>query len=176
MSDRPLDDLDQLLARLPPGGAVPLRLEEDRSGRAFVKPDDGVVRAVRALPSLVAEVRRLRQQVADLEAKQHRREQQPSTPMKESAPPPADTIDDLGTLLSAPFRVSPRAATAARTDPLAALAVQVARATAEGASEKEKARLIAMAFAASEGDLDAFWEARKSRKGASAQPARGRKR
>jgi len=47
---------------------------------------------------------------------------------------------------------------------LAALAVQVARATSEGASEKEKARLIAMAFTASEGDLEGFWEARRSRK------------
>lgn len=176
MSDRPPDDLDQLLARLPPGGAVPLRLEEDRSGRAFVKPDDGVVRAVRALPSLVAEVRRLRQQVGELEAKQQRQAPKPPAPMKEPPSPPTDTLDDLGSLLSAPFRVSPRAASAARTEPLAALAVQVARAAAEGASEKEKARLIAMAFAASEGDLGAFWEARKSRKGASAGPARGHQR
>jgi hypothetical protein len=161
MSDLGDDDLDGLLARLPPGGAIPLRLEEDRSGRAIVLPDDGAVRALRAVPSLVAEVRRLRQRVAEAEAKQERKAH---APVAERSEVRVETLDDLGSLLSAPFRVSPRAADAAKTEPLAALAVQVARATAEEAPEKEKARLIAMAFAASEGDLDAFWEARRSRK------------
>lgn len=162
------DDLDALLARVPPGGAIPLRLEEDRAGRAVVKPDDGAVQALRALPGLASELRRLRQQVAEMEART-KRDSKPA--VRESPPPPADTLDDLGSLLSAPFRVSPRAASAAKTEPLAALAVQVARATADGASDKEKARLIAMAFAASEGDLDGFWEARRSRKAPGA-PAR----
>jgi hypothetical protein len=163
------DDLDTLLAILPPGGAIPLRLEEDRAGRAVVRPDEGAVRALRALPGLAAEVRRLRRQVADLEAGAKREAAKGDASPREA--PAAETLDDLGSLLSAPFRISPRAAEAARTEPLAALAVQVARATAEGASDKEKARLIAMAFAASEGDLDGFWEARRSRRAPGA-PAR----
>lgn len=162
VSPRTPDELDSLLARLPLGGAVPFRLEEDRSGRTFIKPDESVIQALRALPALVADVRRLRDQVADLEANALRQESKPRAPVREALP--AESLDDLGSLLSAPFRISTRAASAAKTDPLAALAVQVARATADGASEKEKARLIAMAFAAAEGDLDAFWEARQSRK------------
>src|SRR5262245_24042208 len=165
------DDLDGLLEGLPAGGAVPLRLEEDRAGRAIVKPDDAVVAALRAFPRVVAEVKRLREQVAGLEAKQERQSVRASA--KEPPAPPAETLDDLGSLLSAPFRVSPRAAAAAKTEPLAALAVQVARATSEGASDKEKARLTAMAFAASEGDLEGFWEARKSRKAPGAPSKRG---
>jgi hypothetical protein len=170
------DDLDELMQRLPSGGGVPLRLEEDRAGRAYVKPDEGVVQALRALPGLVSEVRRLRQQVEDLEASQERHAQKASARVTEREPPPAETLDDLGSLLSAAFRVSPRAVSAAKTEPLAALAVQVARATADGASDKEKARLIAMAFAASEGDLDGFWEARRSRKAPGAKPAKASKR
>lgn len=169
VSERTDDDLDALLARLPPGGAIPLRMEEDRAGRAVVKPDEGAVQALRALPGLAAEVRRLRQQVAGLEARSKRKDSKPDAPAREA--PAEETLDDLGSLLSAPFRISPRAASAAKTEPLAALAVQVARASAEGASDKEKARLIAMAFAASEGDLDGFWEARRSRKAPGA-PAR----
>jgi hypothetical protein len=59
--------------------------------------------------------------------------------------------------------VSPKAAAAAKDDPLAALAVQVARSLAEDASEVDRARLIAMAFAAAQGNLEAFWQARKQR-------------
>ncbi len=168
------DELDALVEALPPGGSVPLRLEEDRAGRTFVKPDDGVVQALRVLPRMAGEIKRLRQQVAALESKQERQADRAAARAPE--PPPAETLDDLGSLLSAPFRVSPRAASAAKTEPLAALAVQVAKATSEGASEKEKARLIAMAFAAAEGDLDSFWEARRSRKAPGAAPGKTSKR
>ncbi len=74
--------------------------------------------------------------------------------------------EEMGALLAAPFRVSARATAAARTDPLAALAVQVAKALAADAGPVERARLIAMAFAASQGDLEAFWAARRQRKAA----------
>lgn len=174
MSDRTSDEWDELLERLPAGGSIPLRLEEDRAGRSFVKPDEAAVEALRAFPRLVTEVRRLRQEVADLEARQERQAARPAP--QEPAPPPVEMLDDLGSLLSAAFRVSPRAASAARTEPLAALAVQVAKAVADDAPDKEKARLIAMAFAASEGDLDAFWEARRSRKDPTASGSRARKR
>jgi hypothetical protein len=72
--------------------------------------------------------------------------------------------EDAGALLAAPFRVSARAAAAARTEPLSALAVQVAKALSPDASPVERARLIAMAFAASQGDLESFWAARRQRK------------
>ena len=52
---------------------------------------------------------------------------------------------------------------AAQTDPLAALSVQVARALQPDARDIERARLIAMALAASRGDMDAFWTARRMR-------------
>ena len=176
MAENDLDDLDALLARLPAGGAIPLRIEEDRAGRALVLPDDGALAAVRAVPSLAAEVKRLRRAVKEHEDRRRERDARQSA-APEPAPPPAapeipeGALDDLGSLLSAPFRVSPRAAAAAKDDPLAALAVQVARATADGAPEKERARLIAMAFAAAEGDLAGFWEARRSRKAPGSAPA-----
>lgn len=178
----PLDDLDALLARLPPGGSIPLRIEEDRTGRALVLPDDGALAAVRAVPSLVAEVKRLRRSLKDLEEREARRREPPAgegPATSAPAPPPAveipeDVLEDLGSLFSAPFRVSPRAAAAAKDDPLAALAVQVAKATGDEVAEKERARLIAMAFAAAEGDLDGFWEAKRSRKAPGAAPAKKR--
>jgi hypothetical protein len=71
--------------------------------------------------------------------------------------------DDAALSLAAPFRVGPKEMKAAQTDPLAALSVQVAKALQPDAKEIERARLIAMAFAASKGDLDAFWAARKMR-------------
>jgi hypothetical protein len=71
--------------------------------------------------------------------------------------------DEAALSLAAPFRVGPKEMKAAQTDPLAALSVQVAKALQPDAKELERARLIAMAFAASKGDLDAFWAARKMR-------------
>ena len=79
----------------------------------------------------------------------------------------AFAVDDAAGLgLAAPFRVGPKEMKAAQTDPLAALSVQVARALQPDAKEVERARLIAMAFAASQGDLEAFWAARRQRKAA----------
>src|SRR6185295_10159183 len=127
---------------------VALALEHER-GRAWVRPDEAARAALRAVPRLVAEVRRLRQRVGDLEGEQDRLTRESKRAAR--------------ALLAAPFRVSARAASAAKDDPLAALAVQVARSLAEDASEVERARLIAMAFAAAEGNLEAFWTARKQR-------------
>jgi hypothetical protein len=52
---------------------------------------------------------------------------------------------------------------AAKDDPLVALAVQVAKALQSDAREVERARLIAMAFAAARGDTAGFWAARAQR-------------
>ena len=66
-------------------------------------------------------------------------------------------------LLAAPFRVSGKASKAAQTDPLIALAVQASRALQPDAKEIERARLIAMSLAATNGDMEAFWAARRQR-------------
>ena len=42
--------------------------------------------------------------------------------------------------------------------------MQVAKALSPDASPVDRARLIAMAFAASQGDLETFWAARRQRK------------
>jgi hypothetical protein len=143
-------------------------MEQER-GRAIVVPDEGARRALRAVPRLVAEVRKLRARIQDLEAEAARRAREPrragqdeKRPAREAAAG-AQPAEDLASLLAAPFRVSPRTAAAAKDDPLAALAVQVARSLSEDAGEVERARLIAMAFAAAQGNMEAFWQARKQR-------------
>ena len=127
--------------------------------------------AGRTLPRLVAELRAARREAESSSAaleKEKARAKASGEPAR-SAPGPSraeavEQTEAAGAFLAAPFRVSAQAATAARTEPLAALAVQVAKALSPEASPVEKARLIAMAFAASQGDLDAFWTARKQRK------------
>jgi hypothetical protein len=121
------------------------------------------------LPRLVEEVRRLRAEAdnARASARETARARPPSKDERPAPPPrPAETFamdDDAALSLAAPFRVGPKEMKAAQTDPLAALSVQVAKALQPDAKEIERARLIAMAFAASKGDLDAFWSARKMR-------------
>ena len=78
--------------------------------------------------------------------------------------------------MAAPFHVGPKEMKAAASDPLAALAVQVARALLPDAREVERARLIAMAFAATRGHMDDFWAARKMRGGKKAAAAAETKR
>jgi hypothetical protein len=124
-----------------------------------------------SLPRIVAALRAARGEAESLgsalekEKARHRAAEEAPRP----APAPSrdeavEETESAGAFLAAPFRVSAQAAAAARTDPLAALAVQVAKALSPDASPVEKARLIAMAFAASQGDLEAFWAARKQRK------------
>jgi hypothetical protein len=57
----------------------------------------------------------------------------------------------------------PKLKAAAKKDPLMALAVQVAKATAPDASALDQARLRAMAAAVSRGDLESFWSASAER-------------
>jgi hypothetical protein len=145
---------------------ITFSMEQDR-GRVSMVPDANARKALRAVPRLVAEVRRLRTRVQELEEDEARRKREARRATPDAKEKPAREAptpsEDLASLLAAPFRVSPRAASAAKDDPLAALAVQVARSLAEDASDVERARLIAMAFAASQGNMDAFWQARKQR-------------
>jgi hypothetical protein len=147
---------------------IKFTMEQDR-GRVSMVPDEQARKALRAVPRLVGEVRRLRGRVQELEEEETRRAREARRGRAEARaedrparemPSPAE---DLASLMAAPFRVSPKAAAAAKDDPLAALAVQVARSLAEDASEVDRARLIAMAFAAAQGNLEAFWQARKQR-------------
>ena len=136
-------------------------------GRAIVETLES---ARQELPRLVEEVRRLREEVdsARATAREAARARPAEKDARPAPPPPraseAFAMDDDAALsLAAPFRVGPKEMKAAQTDPLAALSVQVAKALQPDAKEIERARLIAMAFAASKGDLDAFWAARKMR-------------
>ena len=72
--------------------------------------------------------------------------------------------DDAALSLAAPFRVGPKEMKAAQTDPLAApLRSGGERPSSPTPKNSSAPALIAMAFAASKGDLDAFWAARKMR-------------
>ena len=143
-------------------------------GRAIVETLES---ARQDLPRLAEEVRRLRQEIDSARAaardaaraRPAEKEDRPA-PARAAEAFPADDEAALG--LAAPFRVGPKEMKAAQTDPLAALSVQVARALQPDAREVEKARLIAMALAASRGDLDSFWAARKMRSLPGAKTAR----
>jgi hypothetical protein len=120
------------------------------------------------VPRLAEEVKRLREEID--RARAAAREARAARPAEKSERPAAPRVpealpidDDTALGLAAPFRVGPKEAKAAQTDPLVALAVQVARALQPDAKEIERARLIAMALAATRGDMDAFWAARKMR-------------
>jgi hypothetical protein len=147
---------------------IKFTMEQDR-GRVSMVPDEQARKALRAVPRLVGEVRRLRGRVQEMEEEESRRAREArrgKADAKAEDRPPREVpapAEDLASLLAAPFRVSPRAAAAAKDDPLAALAVQVARSLADDASEVDRARLIAMAFAAVQGNMEAFWQARKQR-------------
>ena len=148
----------------------------EEKGRAIVE----ILESARQdLPRLAEEVRRLREEIdaARAAARDASRARPAEKAEKDERPSPARAAeafamdDDSALSLAAPFRVGPKETKAAQTDPLVALSVQVARALQPDAKEIERARLIAMAFAASKGDLDAFWAARRMR----TQPAAGSK-
>ena len=121
------------------------------------------------LPRLREDLRAVRAEAetlrAALQEEKRLREARQPPPMRSSRKEaPDEEAEAAGALLAAPFRVSAKAAAAARSDPLAALSVQVAKALSPDASPVDRARLIAMAFAASQGDLETFWAARRQRK------------
>jgi len=118
---------------------------------------EAVMNAGGDLKALAAEVRRLRSEVEDAQARAART----APAVKAGLPPQLD--EEASALLAAPFHVSAKASKAAQTDPLVALAVQASKALQPDAKEVERARLIAMSLAASNGDMDAFWAARRQR-------------
>jgi len=102
---------------------------------------------------------------AELAARAAETERARATPSRRSIPDPTSPgmIADVPVALVAPFQPDPRTLAAAKTNPLLALAVQATKAMQPGATELERARLIAMAFAASQGDMKRFWAARQQR-------------
>jgi len=106
------------------------------------------------------ELRRLRERIEDLEARQA--ETAAATTRAPKRREPA-TLEDTPLALVAPFHPSPQLVAAAKQDPLLALAVQATKAMQPDAKELERARLNAMSYAASRRDMDAFWSASKQR-------------
>src|SRR5688572_456123 len=114
MADRDVVDdgeLDELQRLAPAGSAISFQLEQGRDGRAWVRPDEGAERAHRAVPRLVETVRRLRREI---EAAREEAAQQGQKDKATAARPAAADPDKrgaaeaLGSLLSAPFNVSPK--------------------------------------------------------------------
>lgn len=143
-------------------GEVPAQLFARKEvGAALVALFDA---AREELPRLGDAVRSLQEEIEGLHRERDawrdraRREDRPEPRAKSM-----EIDEDAPLGLSAAFHVGPREAKAAQTDPLTALAVQVSRALMPEAKEIERARLIAMAFAATRGDMDGFWSARKQR-------------
>jgi hypothetical protein len=131
-----------------------------------------LLEAARAdLPRLVDEVRRLRAEVETLQSESKQAAKPAASASRAAAREPLEIDEDAPLALSAAFHVGPKEMKAAASDPLAALAVQVARALQPDAKEVERARLIAMAFAATRGHMDDFWAARKMRAGKKAADA-----
>jgi len=167
-----LDAVEQRAAALGPG-----RWRRSRLGAAevFVLREAGqdaaqlhaaepvglaVMSAGEDLKALVAEVRRLRAEVEDAQARAEK-----TAPAGRVKGPVSEADEEASALLAAPFHVGPKAAKAAQSDPLVALAVQASRALQPDAKDIERARLIAMSLAATNGDLEAFWAARRQRGG-----------
>jgi hypothetical protein len=119
---------------------------------------EAVMSAGDDLKALAAELRRLQSEVEDARARAAVK-----TAPASKAGPSAELEEEASALLAAPFHVSAKATKAAQSDPLVALAVQASKALQPDAKDIERARLIAMSLAATTGDTDAFWAARRQR-------------
>lgn len=147
-----------------------MKLDLDAIERRAELAAEAAAKAGGDVAALVAEVRRLQEEVQrqQEEAAQARAEAKAAARApagRSAAPPAAEADEEASVLMAAPFHVGPKAMKAAQTDPLVALAVQAARALQPDAKEIESARLIAMSLAATTGDMDAFWAARRQRGG-----------
>ena len=149
----------------------PMKLDLEAIERRAAAASEAAAKAGGDVAALVAEVRRLLAEAQRLEreAKEARAEAGKAAARapaaQAAARPAAEADEEASVLLAAPFHVGPKAMKAAQTDPLVALAVQAARALQPDAKEVERARLIAMSLAATNGDMDAFWAARRQRGG-----------
>ena len=165
--------------------AAPLARFTLRAGgaRYEILADDATADALfgllRALPAALADLRRDRARLAGAVADLTRERDALADRAKKASParvapavttlaapertPPA-SLADVPLSMIGTFRTDdPHIKAAAKKDPLMALAVQVAKAMADDASDLDRARLRAMATAISRGDLDTFWSASAER-------------
>ncbi len=134
---------------------------------------DALFALLSAVPATLARLERerdrLRGEVEDLTRDAQRRKPEspaarPALASVTSERTGSSSLADVPLAMIGTFRADdPRVKAAAKKDPLMALAVQVAKATAPDASELEGARLRAMATAVSRGDLTTFWAASTER-------------
>jgi hypothetical protein len=180
VAKRSTDDLDLRLAGawrreegtlarwvLRAGGERHEFLADEETGKALVE-------LLAALPATLARLERENEKLADerdTSAKERdalrRRAGSDTAPASPPARPKAvgssSALADVPLDMIGTFSVSPQLKSAAKKDPLLALAVQVAKASEPDASPLEQARLRAMATAVSRGDLDTFWAASTER-------------
>jgi hypothetical protein len=136
---------------------------------------DALFALLSAVPATLARLERerdrLRGEVEDLTRDRDAQRRKPESPAARPALAAvtsertgSSSLADVPLAMIGTFRADdPRVKAAAKKDPLMALAVQVAKATAPDASELEGARLRAMATAVSRGDLKTFWGASTER-------------
>jgi hypothetical protein len=141
------------------------RFTLEGAGRAivFYAEDASATAILRGVKDLSAAVQRLRAENEQLSKKVEDLEERPPPPSPATAKKDATTLEHVPLAMIVPFAVTPELRGAAKRDPLVALAVQVSRAMQSDASELERARLLAMAAAASRGDLETFWSASRER-------------
>ena len=124
---------------------------------------EAVTRAAADASQLAAALRKERAETEDLRSRLSRLESRAEGAPARGREATREVEEEAAVALAAPFHVGPKAVHAAKDDPLLALAVQVARAMQPEAKEIERARLLAMAFAASRRDMEGFWAARRQR-------------
>ena len=140
-------------------------LAEEETGKALV----ALLAAVPAV--LERQEREIAALEHDVEAAERERDSAKRQPAPERAPAAAlakptgksAALADVPLDMIGTFTVSPQMKSAAKKDPLLALAVQVAKAVEPDASPLDQARLRAMAAAVSRGDLETFWSASTER-------------
>lgn len=164
------DDLDLRLAGT-------WRREEQRFGRwtlrvgteryEFLAEEETGKALIELLGAVPAVLERQEREIAalahDVEAANRNREALPPSPAASKPTGTTAALADVPLDLIGTFTVSAQMKSAAKKDPLLALAVQVAKAVEPDASPLEQARLRAMAAAVSRGDLETFWAASTER-------------
>jgi hypothetical protein len=176
--DESVSELLAMLRRLDGGRGPELREVGTAIGETPVRiyassaALDRLMKAARTLPAALERLReerdRLSERVETLEHEVERRRTSdaPASVARRKPREQPSSLASVPLALVAPFRPTPQTLKAAKDDPLLALAVQATAAMQPDASELDRARLNAMAFAASRRDMKAFWAARQGRSAA----------
>jgi hypothetical protein len=139
---------------------------------------NAITRALAAVPEVIAKLQNkieaLAAEVDELhEALDEAKRRPPAPPAPaakaaasaspKAAKPELSSLEHVPLAMIGGFTLTPKLKTAAKKDPLVALAVQVDKAMAPDANDLDRARLIAMANAVARGDLATFWSASTER-------------